>query len=256
MTVFKRIIYKLDIAAPNSWPRRAYERIERGSMRKRNPFCIEIMYRKNNSSELSRLCNLYGTDKGGSERDDWPWPIRTYADFYEMLFGQNRMAIRSVVECGLGAWRHADPDAGRRPAGASLRMWRDYFPHADIIGIDIDRKILFTDERITTYYCDQTDAQSVKDFVTTASLATESVDIIIDDGLHEFRAGTCLFENIFGLLKPDAVYVIEDIAMHDRKAYDTYFAARQDELSFQIVNLHRPKSALRDNVLIVIRKNR
>jgi SAM-dependent methyltransferase len=273
VNVLKRFIDKLDRAVTNGRLRRAYERaarraqpvVERRAQRKRNPFCMEIMGRKNNSSELSRLCNLYGSDKGDLERGAlWSWPdgcgpdmpAHTYADFYEMLFEQKRQAVRLVIECGVGT-NDPNPESSmgiKGKSGASPRACRDYFPNPDILEIDIIEDILFTEERINTYYCDQADAQRVKEFKNASFLAAASVDIIVDDGLPEFRAGKCLFENIFELLKPDGVYIIEVVTRHDRKTYDQYFAGRQDELLFQIVNLHRPNIALWDNSLIVIKE--
>jgi SAM-dependent methyltransferase len=247
-----------------------YERVERRALHHRNPFCIEVLYRKNDASELSRLCDLHGSDKGQLNKENhlYPWPSHTYADLYEMLFEQKREAVRLVVECGLGTnnpnpqlssaiGTFADPGATNRvwsESGGSLRVWRDYFPHADVIGIDIDKDVLFTEDRIRTFYCDQADPQSVKDFKAAAALQPASVDIIIDDGLHEFGAGRCLFENVFDLLKPDGVYVIEDVQMQDLHAYDRYLAGLQNELVFQVVNLHRPGLPLWDNSLVVVRK--
>ena len=47
--------------------------------------------------------------------------------------------------------------------GASLKMWRDYFPNAMIFGADIDKDILFNDQRITTFYVDQLNSDSIKE---------------------------------------------------------------------------------------------
>lgn len=101
--------------------------------------------------------------------------------------------------------------------GGSLRAWRDYFPSAEIIGIDIDPDVMFTEERINTYVCDQTQAKSIASFVTQANLQPNSVDIIIDDGLHEFDANVCLFENTKHLLKDNGIYVIEDVAIVNKQ---------------------------------------
>ena len=46
--------------------------------------------------------------------------------------------------------------------GASLRVWRDYFPNAIIYGADIDKDILFAEERIKTFYIDQLDPVAIK----------------------------------------------------------------------------------------------
>jgi hypothetical protein len=234
------------------------ERIERRRLRKRNLYSIEIVYRSNDASRLSILCDLYGSDKGELQKGSQlrRWPAHTYADFYEMLFEQKREAVRSVLECGMGT---NDPSlvssmGMKGQPGASLRVWRDYFPQADVVGIDIDRDILFTEDRIQTYYCDQASAQSVTEFKRAASMPAESVDIIIDDGLHEFHAGKTLFENTFDLLKGDGLYIIEDVSMRDREIYDEYFSNCHEKLFFQIVKLYRPGVALWDNSLIVIRK--
>ena len=52
--------------------------------------------------------------------------------------------------------------------GASLRMWKDYFPNASIFGCDIDRDVLFSEERIKTFHCDQTSAKSISNFLKNA----------------------------------------------------------------------------------------
>lgn len=232
--------------------RRVTELLARRALRKHNSFCMEIMYPKNERSELSGLCDLYDSDKGELSRDghSYPWPSHSYADFYEMLFNANREAVGLIIECGIGS---SCMGANYKP-GASLRVWRDYFPQAEIIGLDIDRSVLFNEHRISTYYCDQTDAQSIEDFRRAAQLSASSVDIIIDDGLHTFDAGKCYFENTIDLLKRDGIYAIEDIGRHDRKEFAEYFAGRQDEFFVQFVNLHRPNLALGDNSLVVVRK--
>ncbi|OBJ35701.1 hypothetical protein A5630_08840 [Mycolicibacterium mucogenicum] len=236
------------------------ERIEDARLRKRNPFAMEISYGRDDASVLAALCELHGSDKGevqkGGKARRRSWPTHTYTDFYEMLFGQKREAVRSVIECGLGTnnpSRESSMGVTGTP-GASLRVWREYFPHADVVGIDIDKDILFTEDRIRTYYCDQTDASSVQEFKSAAAIPAGSVDVIIDDGLHKFHAGKCLFENTFDLLKDDGVYIIEDVTLRDRQAYDEYFSDCRQDLVFQIVRLHRPGIALWDNSLIVIRK--
>jgi SAM-dependent methyltransferase len=231
---------------------RVTELLDRRALRKRNSFCMEIIYPKNERSELSRLCDLYDSDKGELSQNghSYPWPSHSYADFYEMLFNANREAVGLIVECGIGT---SCMGANYKP-GASLRVWSDYFPQADIIGLDIDRSVLFSEDRISTYYCDQTDARSIEDFRKAAHLSASSVDIIVDDGLHTFDAGKCFFENAIDLLKRDGTYVVEDVGRRDRKAFAEYFAGRQDEFFVQFVNLHRPDLSLWDNSLVVVRK--
>jgi hypothetical protein len=217
---------------------------------------MEIFYQKNMESELAFLCDMYGSDKGSLKTDGHPYPWRphTYTDIYELIFTQKRNAIGTVLECGLGTnnptLKSSMGEAGK--PGASLRVWRDYFPNARVIGVDIDQDILFSEDRIETYFCDQTSPESIDNFKHEASLAHGSVDVIIDDGLHEFFAGKAFLEGTFHLLAEDGIYIIEDVTESDKKRYISYLDSRATEHSYKIVNLHQPNQALRDNSLILI----
>jgi hypothetical protein len=136
-----------------------------------------------------------------------------------------------------------------------LRLWRDYFPNANIIGIDIDKEVLFQEDRIETFYCDQTNSNSIKDFIKKSNLLPSSCDIIIDDGLHEFEAGKTLFEGLIDSLSSDGIYVIEDVNHVDYIAYKDYFIESSQKYHAHFFNLHRPNQAHDgNNRLVVIRK--
>lgn len=83
--------------------------------------------------------------------------------------------------------------------GASLRVWRDYFFNANIYGADIDKDILFKEEKIKTFYVDQLDTKSIKQM--WANIGVENFDIIIEDGLHEPEANLNFFLILFLNLK-------------------------------------------------------
>ena len=89
-----------------------------------------------------------------------------------------------------------------------MRVWKDYFPTAEVIGIDIDAKILFKEDRITTYHVDQTDPISIGNFFKSCHI--KSFEIIIDDGLHTEEAATIFFENAWSRLESYGMYFIED----------------------------------------------
>ena len=76
-----------------------------------------------------------------------------------------------------------------------MRVWRDYFPNANVYGADIDKDILFSEERIKTFYIDQLNPSSIKDFWEKVN--TKDFDLIVDDGLHTFKAGITLFKNLY-----------------------------------------------------------
>ena len=213
-----------------------------------------VRYRKNNGSLLSRLCDAYGSDKGALKVSGHPYGAapHTFADFYSQLFDHCRFGVTRVFECGLGTNNPGVPSnmgAGGRP-GASLRVWKDYFPNAQIDGADIDRNILFTEDRIRTYHVDQTDPGSIARM--WERIGPAEYDLMIDDGIHTFDGGICFFENAVGRLRSGGIYVIEDVSLLNLNRFRAYFADKAFQVDY--ANLVRPKLRLGDNSLVVIRK--
>lgn len=176
-------------------------------------------------SSFAMLCDRYGSDKGTRFAGPHPYghPPHSYADFYSSLFDHCRLSMRKVFECGLGTNNPAIPSnmsATGRP-GASLRAWRDYFPHAAIYGADIDKEILFTEDRIKTFHVDQTCPESIAALWRTPEL--NEFDVIIDDGLHTFEAGITFFEHSHRRLRPGGIYVIEDVTLPTLQQLSEYF---------------------------------
>lgn len=211
-------------------------------------------YNRVETSLLSQLCDTHGTDKGQLVRGDRThnWHAHTYADYLERTFRHCRHHIRNVFECGMGTNNPAlvsSMGSGGRP-GASLRVWRDYFPNAQIVGVDIDGEILFQEDRIRTFQCDQTDPAAIK--AVMDQLGEVEFDLMIDDGLHTFAGGVCLLENAIHKLRPEGLYIIEDVNILDLFNFMIYFKDKPWDVEF--VNLYRKDIPLADNSLIVIRK--
>jgi hypothetical protein len=217
-------------------------------------FKYSVHYQKNRSDPLAELCDKYGSDKGEIKSSGHPyqWPSHNYTDYYSRLFSHCRTHIQRVFECGLGTNNPALPSSmgeSGKP-GASLRAWRDYFPSAIIYGGDIDRGILFQEERIRTSYIDQLNTNAIADFWAWAGV--ENFDLMIDDGLHSFEAGSNLFSNSFQYLSPTGIYVIEDFSIEDILRFKAFF--RDSEFCVEYVTLFRPNSKLGSNNLVVIRR--
>jgi hypothetical protein len=211
-------------------------------------------YKKNTSCHLSTLCETYGSDKGAisSAGHPYPWPAHTYADYYSRLFDHCRLHVRRVFECGLGTNNPvlvSSMGINGKP-GASLRVWQDYFPNAMIVGADIDRDILFQEDRIKTYHVDQTDPHSIDNLWN--EVGVDDFDFMIDDGLHTYKAGICLFEHSISKLAQNGIYIIEDVSPRNTLMFRDYFNDKNYQVDF--VNLMRPRVGLGDNNLIVIRK--
>ena len=216
-------------------------------------------YKNNDRSEINILCDKYGSDKGECDSKDnpYPWPSHNYADFYDLIFRLRKDDVRLLVECGLGTNNpqvESFMGIDGKP-GASLRVWRDYFPNAKIIGVDIDKEILFSETRIKTYECDQTSQNSISNFTIEAALEESSVDIIIDDGLHKFVAGKSFFEGMIKYLSKNGIYIIEDVSAADLSGYKDYFLSSCRSYSANFLSLSSPSQSGGGNRLIVITKN-
>ena len=104
-----------------------------------------------------RVMTKYGSDKGCRSHN--------YTTVYSALFESARGRPFRIFELGLGTNNKNFPfNMGPNGyPGASLLGWRDLFPLASIYGADIDRDILFQDDRIKTYFCDQLNPTAIRD---------------------------------------------------------------------------------------------
>jgi len=229
-----------------------YTAVVTKSLKNKQGYSMEIIYQKNIHSEFAKLCDFYGSDKGSlsSVPHPYPWTPHTYSDYYEMIFAARRFNVKKVFECGIGTNNPklaSNMSATGKP-GASLRVWRDYFPNAQIIGGDIDSSILFEEKRIKTYYIDQTDYQAIQDFWNKVN--DDDFDLILDDGLHTTDAGIKLFTHSFDKLSSSGLYIIEDVGIHMLSAYVDYF--KDKPLKVEYINLNRPNTKIGNNRLIII----
>ena len=150
--------------------------------------------------ELANLLRHYGSDKAGKHNYYW---------FYGKLL-KNRKEIKKILEIGLGT-NNLDvvSNMGKEgKPGASLRAFRDFCPNAEIYGADIDKRILFIEDRIKTFEVDQT---KLNTFNNLSKLIGGDFDLIIDDGLHEPLANINSLNFALKHIKKNGWIVIEDI---------------------------------------------
>lgn len=143
------------------------------------------------SRDPRALATLYGSDK---------WGHHWYAQHYATHFAALRRRRLNLIEIGIGGYD--DPTAG----GASLRMWKRYFPRGAIFGIDLHDKSALQERRITTFRGSQADA----DFLRDVARRIGRIDIVIDDGSHRNEHVLESFRVLFPLLAPGGIYVVED----------------------------------------------
>jgi hypothetical protein len=138
---------------------------------------------------LDELSVKYGTDKGSLKHN--------YMPFYEMWLPKNP---KKILEIGV-------------LKGESIAMWAEYFPEAEIHGLDLflDNPQIITEELLMNT---ERGAQGIVlhqgnqcDYILLDKLRHENFDVIIDDGSHNSRDQMITF---FGLFN-GGQYYIEDL---------------------------------------------
>ncbi|WP_270887069.1 class I SAM-dependent methyltransferase [Pedococcus sp. 5OH_020] len=140
---------------------------------------------------LTDLAKVHKTDK---------WGLHRYTPHYEERLKHLRDKEFTLLEIGIGGFKK------ERSGGKSLRMWRDYFPRATIVGLDIIDKSYVASERIEVYTGSQTDPELLQ------RIADEHPDlkVVVDDGSHVPEHVRTTFAVLFPLLPPGGIYAIED----------------------------------------------
>lgn len=127
--------------------------------------------------------HVNGTDKNG--------PNHLYGDVYERLF-PNRGAVELMMEVGV-----AD--------GSCLRAWREVFPRATCVGLDIHDSHLANGERIEFHLGDQ----RVREDCERAA-AGRQFDLIVEDATHHLANTLLTLYWLWPFVKPSGLYIVEE----------------------------------------------
>lgn len=160
--------------------------------------------RYHTSFDLERLANRYRSDKGRLY-----YNRHFYSRIYEKYLSPLRTDTFTLLEIGL--LRH-DMQA-RNPEGPfsdapSLNIWRDYFSKAEIHGFDIQDFTAVEGDRVKFTQGDQS---KVKDLARAVARCSQSIKVIIDDGLHASPHQQISLGFLFQKLEPGGLYIIEDL---------------------------------------------
>lgn len=202
-------------------------------------------------TKMCRVMGRHGSDKSSR------W--HNYTMVYSVLFGKLCGRAPRIFELGLGTNNPtlaSSMGTHGRP-GASLHAWRELFPDAAIFGADIDRDILFHEDRIQTFYCNQLDSVAIRDLWSQPALQVP-MDIIIDDGLHTFEGNISFLNGSLEHLRPGGIYVVEDILQDAIGRWNSYLeevcAKRFPNYEFAFVELAGTLSQSDNNLLIIRRR--
>lgn len=100
-------------------------------------------------------------------------------------------------------------DTGNTTDAPSLRVWRQYFPHAHIYGYDINDFSFFEQERTVTFRGDQSSRDDLGRFL--AEHGDGGFRLVIDDGSHASSHQQVSLAALFPHVDPGGLYVIEDL---------------------------------------------
>ena len=152
-------------------------------------------------SDLTEIADHYGSDKGSSKH--------RYTELYHMLFQPYRQRKITFLEMGLliGGPEHGISKDRETPDLPSIRMWLDYFPKAQIIGMDVSDFSWFEHERFTFR---RTDMDSL-DELRAAGDELPKCDIVLDDASHASHHQQNAFLELFPKLASGGLYIIEDL---------------------------------------------
>lgn len=204
----------------------------------------------------NELC--YIMDKHGSDKADGVKNWHNYTISYYEFFKDKKLEKINIFELGLGTNYTDVPSSMGADGipGASLRGWKEFFPNAFVYGADIDRRILFEEERIKTYYVDQTNSQTITDMWNNADLKNIKFDIIIDDGLHDYSANINFLENSYNKLSDNGLYFIEDINNHSINNFDSTLNVLSNKFNFEykFIRVSHPRNTYDNNLCVITPK--
>jgi hypothetical protein len=205
------------------------------------------------ATDLCFIMNYFGSDKG----DPIESGNHNYTQTYDQLFKDIRKEKLRIFELGLGTNNPNFPSnmgVNGKP-GASLRGWKQYFKNSEIFGADIDKGILFEEDHINTFYCDQNNGDAIREMWAKPELES-GFDIIIEDGLHIYESNVNFFENSIHKLYVGGYFIIEDI-MHytlDRWAVKLgEWRVKYPGFSFRMRVLSHPTNS-HDNTILVCKR--
>jgi hypothetical protein len=140
------------------------------------------------------MARKHGTDKRA----------HGYLKHYQHHFSPLRHSTRKLFEIGVGVG-----PLDSREGGGSLRMWKDYFPKADIFGMDIVDRSHLEEPNIKIFQGDQNDPVLLEELASRWG----PFDIIIDDGSHISEHIITSFRTLFPHVTANGLYVIEDLCL-------------------------------------------
>lgn len=156
-----------------------------------SPDPAQARERRLHSMNLTELAQEFKTDK---------WGRHFYTPHYERHLRHLRDQEFTLLEIGIGGYSRD------KQGGASLRMWKHFFPRAQVVGLDIHDKSFVDEPRIKSYQGSQVDPEVLDRIIAEQG----TPQVVIDDGSHRPEHIRETFRLLFPKLADDGIYCIED----------------------------------------------
>lgn len=202
-------------------------------------------------SLLEDLFAKYGTDKNH----------HGYTPFYTAELEARRHEVKRVLEIGISC--SSVLGSSMHNIGASLWSWHDFFPNAEIVGIDIDPRWMVNSEdgRIRSFCVDAYDTQALLAVMT--KIGGEPFDFIVDDADHDPGPQVQLLRDLSPYLAQNGLYAIEDVCPYKLPSDGSVQGNRMRAMvsrfpSFTKTTIHYANKTLtaigKDEVLVFVEK--
>jgi|LauGreDrversion4_2_1035121.scaffolds.fasta_scaffold03887_12 hypothetical protein len=182
-------------------------------------------------TELCEILFKYKSDK-------CPQIFHSYSPSYFEELHKIKNDVKYVLEIGVGTNEIMKPICGEKyQIGASLKAWRDFFRNAKIFGVDINKEILFQEDRIKCFYTNQSNSNSLEETITQIKKnelnSDLKFDIVIDDGSHIVEHMIISYKTISKYVVNGGLYIIEDIKKKDLDIFTSL-----NIKDFEILKIH------------------
>lgn len=159
--------------------------------------------------ELDAIAIKAHTDKGSL--------FHNYTDIYAKYFHSLRNKPIKFLEIGI-------------LRGESVKLWEEYFTHADLHFMDIDfGRIRYISDRSHYHLCNQESPEELQEFIAASG---GNFDIIIDDGGHTMNQQITSFQMLFPHIKSGGMYIIEDLHTSYWSSYGGGDSSAQNTITF------------------------
>lgn len=188
---------------------------------------VESIYIESSFSK-SNLCKLgekYSTDKSPYNKNKVDFHRHAYTPFYDILFSTLKEKKINFAEIGI-------------LDNSSIKMWREFFPNANIYAFDNREDILTKAklDNLQNVFYKKLDVGDIYDINKKFGILKDKgilFDVILDDSSHVFEHQINVIKGCTKFLKKSGLLMIEDIYKYNENySINNYYLNLQKYLKY------------------------